>query len=272
MKEKLSIAGRELQGKQDDELTQIGMWKNHDQAEVQAMNSVKRAQDAARNLVIAENKGRLKLRGLALAEEADYDRQLLANALNREAAEIHAENSEKARQYRDAREYQHHLKAQMERESEDLTALEALCQGEMDRVQQKREDQWQRERDAREALMQEVAVTRAQQIQQKMHLAIIERDEDDRHAQRTISQAVGSIEEERIAAARRQLVRNENQDHVRRQMADNDRRNQQVRQQKLLEDRLLKNTETEYQAKLDDLRSQPAVDQKHFRRSAKWYT
>ena len=80
------------------------------------------------------------------------------------------------------------------------------------------------------------------------------------------------MEKERLAAAERQRQRQLNQDHIRRQMADNDRKTAQARQEQLLENRLLKQTEEEYSRKLDELRRAPIQNKQHFRRSAKWYS
>ena len=65
------------------------------------------------------------------------------------------------------RRYREHLHHLMEAEKAKERELEQLIQAEVERMWQKRLDQWKTERQARKKLMQDVLAIRAQQVQER---------------------------------------------------------------------------------------------------------
>merc|ERR1711970_566557 len=99
--------------------------------------------------------------------ELEEDIRMLNLVLAKEKAEDERDAAEKIRQITEARAYAEEVKQQMIKEASNEAELERLRQDDQERQWRKREEQWAREKAARDHLMREVIEERKRQIGRK---------------------------------------------------------------------------------------------------------
>eukprot|EP00164_Ancoracysta_twista_P006355 GFYU01008838.1.p2 GENE.GFYU01008838.1~~GFYU01008838.1.p2 ORF type:complete len:462 (-),score=178.09 GFYU01008838.1:48-1433(-) len=127
-----------------------------------------------------------KLREDKMAKEAAVEKAEDIDRLNKvlayEKLEEEAEFAWKEHQKREGLLFRKMLEEQMIKEAQDESELEALRKADQDRAWKKREDVWEAEARARNALMDEVDRTRKQQIEEKK--AELRQQREERAAER----------------------------------------------------------------------------------------
>eukprot|EP00898_Chlorokybus_atmophyticus_P003434 jgi/Chlat1/4091/Chrsp26S04142 len=109
----------------------------------------------------------------------EEDKRLVEAALEAERQDQAREAQHRAEQQAETRRYREHLRMMMQKEEADEAERDAKIQAEADRAWQKRVDQWAREEQARQRLMDQVRTTREEQLALKE-----QRRQQDAEAQR----------------------------------------------------------------------------------------
>ncbi|XP_014432589.2 trichoplein keratin filament-binding protein [Pelodiscus sinensis] len=117
----------------------------------------------------------LKRRAQQIQQELEMDRQILLALLEKEDEDQLLHSARRERAVADAAWMKHVIEEQLQLEKEREAELETIFREEAKQVWEKREEEWERERKARDRLMNEVLAGRMCQIQEKMEL--------NRHAQ-----------------------------------------------------------------------------------------
>ena len=122
---------------------------------------------ALKKVAIAKHNAVLKAEKEAEIRRQQEEDLLLLNAmLDKERKAEEAELAYKAVLKKQAREYQAQLVELMKKEAVDEAASEAIRQAEQDKTWRKREEVWEKEKAARQRLMQDVMAVRREQVSQ----------------------------------------------------------------------------------------------------------
>merc|ERR1711939_1130694 len=116
---------------------------------------------SAFNTQVAEERSKL------MQLELEEDLRLLNTVLAKEKAEDEREKAEHEAHKREMKEYGEQVKAMMIKEASNEAELERLRQDDAERQWRKREEQWAREKAARDHLMREVILERKRQLEHK---------------------------------------------------------------------------------------------------------
>lgn len=156
----------------------------------------------------------------AMREERELDLQLLNDVLEREKQAEEAETMKKVQMREEAKQYQKWLLQQMQRDKEEEAVLDKLIQHYSEQQWQKRVDVWDREKRAREKLMQEVMDERKRQIQHRMDEAAKRREEAMEERER-ILQDIEQMYEEHKRDMQEQFDRQrEQKSHIEQQIME----------------------------------------------------
>ncbi|KAF6729484.1 Trichoplein keratin filament-binding protein [Oryzias melastigma] len=110
----------------------------------------------------------MKRRAQQVQEELEADRKILAALLEGEQEDVKLETVRRERAVADAAWMKRVIEEQLKLERQREAEFETLHREEAQRVWERREAQWEKERKARERLMREVLVGRQQQLELKM--------------------------------------------------------------------------------------------------------
>ncbi|XP_030438466.1 trichoplein keratin filament-binding protein isoform X1 [Gopherus evgoodei] len=117
----------------------------------------------------------LKRRAQQIQQELEMDRQILLALLEKEDEDQRLHSARRERAAADAAWMKHVIEQQLQLEKAREAELETIFREEAKQMWEKREEEWERERKARDRLMKEVLAGRLCQIQERMEL--------NRHAQ-----------------------------------------------------------------------------------------
>ncbi|KFW01005.1 Trichoplein keratin filament-binding protein, partial [Eurypyga helias] len=114
----------------------------------------------------------LQRRAQQIQEELEMDRQILLALLEKEDEDQHRQSARRERAVADAAWMKHVIEEQLRLEREREAELQTMFREEAKKVWEKREEEWEREKTARDRLMNEVMTCfgRQRQIQEKMEL------------------------------------------------------------------------------------------------------
>lgn len=189
----------------------------------------------------------------AVKAEYDADKADLEAALARAAADAQAEREAAAARRRDALAFKQRLEEQMSLQAEDKGWLEKFYAEEGEKEWAKRQAKWDAEAQARRGLMEDVARTRLQQMEDKKMRAAMEGKDDAAQMQYFAQIQAKADEEERQRQAKRQQQQHLAAELARKQMEENERARAANKQQEYLEWRAQQRFEREYQARVDRL-------------------
>ncbi|KAJ8379349.1 hypothetical protein SKAU_G00001270 [Synaphobranchus kaupii] len=113
-------------------------------------------------------RAQLKRRAQQVQEELEADRRILAALLEGEQDDCRLESARKERAVADAAWMKRVIEEQLQVERQREAEFDILYREDAQRMWEKRETEWQKERKARERLMQEVLTARQQQLEVKM--------------------------------------------------------------------------------------------------------
>ncbi|KAM6246821.1 LOW QUALITY PROTEIN: trichoplein keratin filament-binding protein [Porphyrio hochstetteri] len=154
----------------------------------------------------------LKRRAQMIQEELEMDRQILVTLLEKEDEEQRRQSARRERAVADVAWMKRVIEEQLQLEKEREAELETVFREEAKKVWEKREEEWEREKNARDRLMTEVLAGRQRQIQEKMELNRRAQEESIKYREQLIKDLEEAKEltrrekeqEEELKTARRQ--------------------------------------------------------------------
>ncbi|GMF45945.1 unnamed protein product [Phytophthora fragariaefolia] len=164
------------------------------------------------------NLERVEANRLASERERLYDQRLLEQALAQEADAQRREKELQDKFRQDQLDYQRMLKRQMETEAEDSSYLDKLRKDMEDEVWAKRDAQHNAEEAARQELLRQVLISRANQIETKRANKIQNREEDTAYMNQLMRDAEEALQKElREQEERREELKRTQSDLLRQQ-------------------------------------------------------
>ncbi|XP_015130990.1 trichoplein keratin filament-binding protein isoform X3 [Gallus gallus] len=130
----------------------------------------------------------LKRRAQQIQEELETDRQILLALLEKEGEDQRRQSERRERAVADAAWMRRVIEEQLQLEKEREAELQIIFREEARKVWEKREEQWKKERMARDRLMNEVLAGRQLQIQAKMELNRQAQEESIKHREQLIKE------------------------------------------------------------------------------------
>ncbi|KAF4790573.1 Trichoplein keratin filament-binding protein [Turdus rufiventris] len=112
----------------------------------------------------------LRQRAQQIQEELETDRQILSALLQKEDEDQHWQIAQRERAVADVAWMMRVIEEQLQLEKEREAELETIFREEAKKIWEKREEEWEREKVARDRLMSEVLAGRQRQIQEKIEL------------------------------------------------------------------------------------------------------
>ncbi|NXQ56139.1 TCHP protein, partial [Anthoscopus minutus] len=112
----------------------------------------------------------LRRRAQQIREELETDRQILSALLEKEDEDQRRQIAQRERAVADVAWMKKVIEEQLQLEKEREAELETIFREEAKKIWEKREEEWEREKVARDRLMSEVLASRQRQIQEKMEL------------------------------------------------------------------------------------------------------
>ncbi|KAM7004370.1 trichoplein keratin filament-binding protein [Passerculus sandwichensis] len=112
----------------------------------------------------------LRRRAQQVQEELETDRQILSALLEKEEEDQSWQSPRRGRAVADVAWMKKVIEEQLQLEKEREAELETIFREEAKKIWEKREEEWEREKVARDRLMSEVLAGRQRQIQEKMEL------------------------------------------------------------------------------------------------------
>ncbi|NXQ74878.1 TCHP protein, partial [Quiscalus mexicanus] len=112
----------------------------------------------------------LRRRAQLVQEELETDRQILSVLLEKEEEDQSWQSAQRGRAVADVAWLKKVIEEQLQLEKEREAELETIFREEAKKMWEKREEEWEREKVARDRLMSEVLAGRQRQIQEKMEL------------------------------------------------------------------------------------------------------
>ncbi|XP_046575008.1 trichoplein keratin filament-binding protein-like isoform X2 [Haliotis rubra] len=153
------------------------------QWELEQLEDTRRRTEDARKkqefgrILLRQHKAQLMRRSRQIQQELEQDHKLLEALLEKEEADLILHTARKEKAKADATWMKQVIEDQLRVEKAREAELDMLYQDEAARMWQKREADWEKEKQARERLMQEVLASRQEQISDKM-LVIQQREEE----------------------------------------------------------------------------------------------
>ncbi|KFO95835.1 Trichoplein keratin filament-binding protein, partial [Calypte anna] len=154
----------------------------------------------------------LQRRAQQIQQELEADRQILLSLLEKEDEEQQRRCARRERAVADAAWMKSVIEEQLQLEKEREAQLQTIFKEEAKKVWEKREEEWEREKKARDRLMTEVLAGRQRQIQEKMELNRRAQEESIKYREELIRELEEAKEqrrkereqEEELKTARRQ--------------------------------------------------------------------
>ncbi|KFO75864.1 Trichoplein keratin filament-binding protein, partial [Cuculus canorus] len=154
----------------------------------------------------------LKRRAQEIQKELEMDRQILLALLEKEEEEQRRQSTRRERAIADVAWMKQVIEEQLQLEKEREAELQTIFREEARKVWEKKEEEWEREKRARDHLMNEVLAGRQRQIQEKMELNRRAQEESIKHREQLIKELEEAKEltrrekeqQEELQAARRQ--------------------------------------------------------------------
>ncbi|KFQ38259.1 Trichoplein keratin filament-binding protein, partial [Mesitornis unicolor] len=146
----------------------------------------------------------LKRRAQQIQEELEMDRQILLTLLEKEDEDQRRQFARRERAVADVAWMKHVIEEQLQLEREREAELQTIFREEAKKVWEKREEEWEREKVARDRLMSEVLAGRQRQIQEKMKLNRRAQEESIKYREQLIKEL-----EEAKALSRREKEQEE---------------------------------------------------------------
>ncbi|XP_077988952.1 cilia- and flagella-associated protein 53-like [Glandiceps talaboti] len=236
--------------------------------EQRALEEKRARQAAMRDELDRSLKLKMKKRAKEVQEELALDMKILENLLEESRNEAMEQEQRKRELREEQLRYRDYLRQQLEEEKQREKELEQVVNEEVEKQWRKRLEQWDREREARKRLMQEVLAERQKQVEAKLEMNKLRQAE----AQKEQEAMLASIEEhKRLEAEREAKTKAQNLEY---QSDLIGQQNHRIKLKEIEKDEeyreYLKGLEAEaqYQAKLKEALERPVIDKAHPMRSA----
>ncbi|XP_032370936.1 trichoplein keratin filament-binding protein isoform X1 [Etheostoma spectabile] len=154
--------------KKEQEALLVKQWELEKIDEERRKVEERRKKSEMGHFLIRQYRAQLKRRAQQVQEELEADRKILAALLDGQQEDRRIETARRERAIADAAWMKHVIEEQLHLEREREAEFDILHREEAQHVWEKREAQWEKERKARERLMQEVLSGRQQQLELKM--------------------------------------------------------------------------------------------------------
>ncbi|KAF6025751.1 TCHP [Bugula neritina] len=154
--------------KQQQEDLLRNQWEIEKLEEQRRLDEMERKKQELGRVLLRQHTAALKRRSKQVMEELEQDRKLLDSLMEKEAEEITLRTARKEKARADAAWMKEVIEDQLRLEKEREAELDMLYQDEAARLWNQREEEWNKERVARQRLMQDVLAGRQEQIQSKM--------------------------------------------------------------------------------------------------------
>merc|ERR1712070_1291373 len=206
---------------------------------------------AEREKVAAFNSQVSEERSKLMQLELEEDLKLLNTVLSKEKAEDERDREEAEHHKQEMKEYGEQVKQAMIKEASNEAELEKLRQDDQERQWRKREEQWAREKAARDHLMQEVIEERKRHIGRKEEKFEMQKEEEMLERERLIAEMerLATIEEQQ--AYDRASERRHNQDVVVGQILRKEQTLQEEAEQAQAERWLQQKSDEEYRRRVE---------------------
>merc|ERR1711977_810009 len=210
-----------------------------------ARQLAEREKGSAFNAQVAEERSKL------MQLELEEDLRLLNTVLAKEKAEDEREKAEQEAHKKEMKEYGEQVKQMMIKEASNEAELEKLRQDDQERQWRKREEQWAREKAARDHLMREVIEERKRQIHRKEDKFSMQKEEEMLERERLIAEMerLATIEEQQ--AYDRYMTRKENQDVLVNMIKRKEKTAQEEAEQEQAERWLQEKSDEEYRRRVE---------------------
>uniref|UniRef100_A0A8V5GQ00 Trichoplein keratin filament-binding protein n=2 Tax=Melopsittacus undulatus TaxID=13146 RepID=A0A8V5GQ00_MELUD len=150
------------------------------------MEEHRKKRELGRYLCWHQCNAQLQRRAQQIQEELEIDRQILSALLEKEDEEQRRQSVRRERAVADAAWMKRVIEEQLQLEKEREAELQTIFREEARKMWEKREEEWQREKAARDRLMNEVLAGRQRQIQEKMELNRRAQEESIRYREQLI--------------------------------------------------------------------------------------
>lgn len=184
--------------------------------------------------------------------ERDLDRQLISEIIKREEAEEQEELENKIRRRLEAKDMIKHYNLRSKQEGDLERMIEEYAKAENDEQWRRLDKKWDMEEKARIMLMTEVYESRARDISLKRQRENEEREKERLEKERIAREVAQAEELERMRKTAARLNKVQNQDHLRWQIEEKERKKMMGYQEEMLEKRAAKLAEIQYQKKIED--------------------
>ncbi|NXK60409.1 TCHP protein, partial [Sylvietta virens] len=149
----------------------------------------------------------LRRRAQQIQEELETDRQILSALLEKEDEDQRRQIARRERAVADVAWMKRVIEEQLQLEKEREAELETIFREEAKKIWEKREEEWEREKVARDRLMSEILAGRQRQIREKMELNRRAQEESIKYREQLIKELeeAKEKEQEQQRARRREL-------------------------------------------------------------------
>lgn len=160
------VEAKKLKIEQDKLLKQ--QWELEELEEQRKQLEQRRKKSELGRILNRQYKTQMRRRAQQIQEELEIDRQLLASLIEKEEVDQKLQSARRERAIADANWMKKVIEEQLQLEREREAEVDTIFREEAQRMWQKREEEWERERQARMRLMQEVLVGRQRQIMERI--------------------------------------------------------------------------------------------------------
>ncbi|XP_030074200.1 trichoplein keratin filament-binding protein isoform X1 [Microcaecilia unicolor] len=197
------IEAKNLKKEQTDLLKQ--QWELEELEDQRNQMEERRKKSELGRFLSRQYNAQLKRRAEQIQEELEMDMKILSALIEKEDENQRLQSARREQAAADAAWMKHVIEEQLHLEREREAEVDLLFREEAKQVWAKREEEWERERRARDRLMKEVLTGRQLQIQEKIEL--------NQHAQKRSlkqrEQLIKNLEEEKLLTARERAEQEE---------------------------------------------------------------
>lgn len=270
MVERQEIMQEETQDRIDEAARLKALWVEDERRQIEQEKAHREHAASERSRVAKFNKDQKYVKDEIKRKENDFEMKLLSDALQREAEDDARDRAEAEARKQSMLEYQRHLKAQLIKEATDNSALEELRKSQMEAEWKKREDQWQREADARSNLMRQVHSERQLQLKLKSERITTQREADKKYAEESAIKSIDDDLAEQNKMAKLSADRRAHQSDIVSQIDRKAAMAERIKQQEYAEFMFMKRAEERYQDALEKLLASGREERSFARKKNDW--
>ncbi|KAF1320494.1 Coiled-coil domain-containing protein 11, partial [Globisporangium splendens] len=228
-------------------------------------NEINRAMDVEKF-----NQERVEASRYAVERERQYDIRLLELALAQESEAQRREREQQEKFKQEQLEHQRMLRKQMDAEAEDLTYLDRIRKDMEDQVWAKRDAQHNAEEAARQELLRQVLISRANQTELKQKNQLQKKQEDPAYMEQIKRETEEALQKELREQEERRAELKRNQSDLVKQLEERRIADEQKRQAEYLEFKRMQLAEKQHKERVQQFAAN-APPMTYRRKTAQWY-